>query len=279
MNWIRNRIRPKIKTNTPKDVPDNLWIACPKCKRMIFHKELQEVNFVCSECGHHFPLVPIQRLDMIFDDATYSVLQLPKVKEDPLHFTDIKKYTERLKEARKKTDQSDAIIIAFGKIDGRDCVVGVMNFEFMGGSMGMAVGEAILSAVNLSILQQAPLILFTASGGARMQEGILSLMQMPRTTLALKMLADKKIPYICVLTNPTAGGVTASFAMLGDVMISEPGATVAFAGRRVIEQTVRQKLPDDFQTAEYLLTHGQVDMVIPRSELRKCLIQILNLFC
>lgn len=280
MSWITNRVRPKIQKLVPqKDIPDNMWIGCPACEKMIFHKELEENNAVCPNCGHHFKISSLKRLDMMFDNADYNVIQLPKFKVDPLNFVDLKKYTDRLKENRKKTKQEDAIIVAHGLIGNHPVVVGILDFDFMGGSMGTAVGEAILWAAQLAILQDAALILVPASGGARMQEGMLSLMQMPRTTLAVKQLKNKKHPYITLLTNPTTGGVTASFAMLGDITLAEPGATIGFAGARVIEQTIREKLPEGFQTSEYLLDHGMIDAVVERKDIRETLIKILNLLC
>lgn len=244
---------------------------------MLFHEEITKMDYVCPRCEHHFRLPSLRRLEMIFDNQEYTLVQLPKVKEDPLHFSDLKKYTDRLKEARKKTKADDAILVAHGKIGGKNAVVGVFNFNFMGGSMGTYVGEAIITAANLAMVQEAALILIPASGGARMQEGMLSLMQMARTTVAVKQLKKKKLPYIVVLTDPTTGGVTASFAMLGDVTLAEPGAVIGFAGARVIEQTIRQKLPPNFQKAAYLLEHGMIDQVVPRRELRSKLIQILDL--
>ena len=278
MNWLTNYVRPKISKLVPqKEIPDNLWTGCPHCEKMIFHKELEENNQICPNCGYHFKLPVFKRLEMLFDGEHYSLIQLPEVKTDPLNFVDLKKYTDRLKDARKKTKQDDAITVAHGTIGNYPAIVAVFDFAFMGGSMGTAVGEAIIAAANLAILQEASLIIIPSSGGARMQEGILSLMQMPRTTLAVKLLKEKKLPYITVLTNPTAGGVTASFAMLGDITLAEPGATVAFAGRRVIEQTVREKLPDNFQTSEYLLEHGMIDAVVDRRNLRQHIIKILDL--
>ncbi len=278
MNWLTNYVRPKISKLVPqKEIPDHLWTGCPHCEKMIFHKELDENNQICPNCGYHFKLPVFRRLEMLFDGEHYSLIQLPEVKTDPLNFVDLKKYTDRLKEAHKKTKQDDAIVVAHGTIGGYPAVVAVFDFAFMGGSMGTAVGEAIIAAANLAVLQDAALIIVPSSGGARMQEGILSLMQMPRTTLAVKQLKEKGLPYITILTNPTTGGVTASFAMLGDVALAEPNAMIAFAGRRVIEQTVREKLPDNFQTAEYLLEHGMIDAVVDRRQLRDELVKILDL--
>ena len=278
MNWLTNYVRPKIKSILqPKEIPENLWVKCPSCDKMIFSKELEQNHQVCPYCGHHFKLPVLQRLEMMFDDGAYTVISLPEVPDDPLNFTDLKKYSDRLRDARKKTKQTDAVLVAHGKIGGLPAVVGVFDFAFIGGSMGTYVGEAILAAVNLAILQEAALILVPASGGARMQEGILSLMQMARTTLAIEKLKEKKLPYIVLLTNPTAGGVTASFAMLGDVTLAEPKAIISFAGARVIQQTIREKLPDDFQTAEYLYNHGMIDMIVERTQIYPTLKKILSL--
>jgi len=278
MNWITGHKRATVKkTHIHTDVPDDFWNRCPSCETMLFHEEVEKADYVCPRCGYHFRLPVVRRLKMIFDDSRYTLIQLPKVKEDPLHFSDLKKYTERLKESRKKTKAEDAIQVAHGKVGGKNAVVGVFNFDFMGGSMGTAVGEAIVMAAQLALLQEAALILVPASGGARMQEGMLSLVQMARTTIAVKKLKAKKLPYIVILTNPTTGGVTASFAMLGDVTLAEPAAIIGFAGARVIEQTIHQKLPPDFQKAEYVLEHGMIDAVVIRSELKQKLDQLLNL--
>lgn len=279
MSWITNIKRPTLKkVNTQKDIPDNFWDRCPECNNMLFHAEIKNSNFVCSHCGHHFRLPAKDRFNMLFDEGKYTLIQLPKTHEDPLNFRDLKKYTDRLKEARKKTGQEDAVMIAHGLIGGKRVVVGVFDFAFMGGSMGTAVGEALLMASQLACLQEAALILIPASGGARMQEGILSLMQMVRSIIAVKKLAKKKLPYIAVLTDPTTGGVTASFAMLADITFAEPGAIIGFAGARVIEQTIRETLPRNFQKSEYLLEHGMIDAVVPRKDLREKLIQVLKLF-
>lgn len=278
MNWITRLTRPTVKkTHIQMDVPDDFWARCPACDSMLFHEEIAKADYVCPRCSHHFRLPPLRRLEMMFDGGKYTLIQLPKVKEDPLKFADLKKYADRLKDARKKTHTEDAILVAHGKIGKKNAVVGVLNFDFMGGSMGTAVGEAIIRAAQLALMQEAALILVTASGGARMQEGMLSLMQMARTTIAVKKLKKKRLPYIVILTNPTTGGVTASFAMLGDIALAEPGAIIGFAGARVIEQTIRQKLPPNFQKAEFLLEHGMIDDVIPRKKLRAKLKQILNL--
>ena len=278
MNWLTNYVRPKIGKLVPqKDIPDDLWTSCPKCNKMLFHKEFEENFQVCPNCGYHFKIPPLKRLEMMFDGGEFSVLQLPQVKTDPLNFMDIKKYSERLKSAAKATKQEDAVLVAHGEMGGFPVVAVAFNFDFMGGSMGTAVGEALLTAVNLAVLQEASLVVVPCSGGARMQEGMLSLMQMPRTVLAIKQLKEKHRPYITVLTNPTAGGVTASFAMLGDVTLAEPDAVICFAGARVIEQTIHEKLPEGFQRSEFLLQHGMIDMVVKRKDIRDKIIQIIGL--
>ena len=279
MSWISNLTRPTVKKiGVSKDIPDNFWDRCPKCGAMLFHSEMTKSHFVCQHCDYHFRLPVKERLELLFDKGEYNLIQLPKISEDPLHFHDIKKYADRLKNAKKKTNQEDAIIVAHGLIAQKRAVVGVFNFDFMGGSMGMAVGQAIVTAAKLAELQKAALILIPASGGARMQEGILSLMQMARTTIAVKELNKKKIPYITILTNPTTGGVTASFAMLADITLAEPDAVIGFAGSRVIEQTIHETLPPNFQKSEYLLEHGMIDQVVNRKKLREKLIQILGFF-
>jgi len=278
MNWLTNYVRPKInKLVEQKDIPDNLWIGCSSCGKMIFHKELEENSFVCPSCGHHFKLSTAKRLEMMFDDAKYELVDLPAVQSDPLNFTDVKKYTDRIKDARKKTGQNDAIVVAKGLIGSCPAVVGVFDFDFMGGSMGTAVGEAIVKAADLAVKEESALILIPSSGGARMQEGMLSLMQMPRTTLAVKLLKEKRLPYITIFTNPTTGGVTASFAMLGDIHLAEPGALIGFAGARVIEQTIRETLPEGFQRSEYLQEHGMIDAVVDRRQMKEELVKVLNL--
>ena len=278
MNWLTNYVRPKIRALVEKnDVPDNLWHQCPSCEQMIFHRELEASLRVCSHCGHHMRLSAEERLELLFDDGEYQRVELPKLTGDPLKFKDIKRYTDRLKDSRSKTGEEDAMIVAHGEMGGRNVVVAIMNFAFMGGSMGLALGKSLLTAARLAVLQEAPLICFTSSGGARMQEGILSLMQMPRTVIAIDEVKEAKLPYITVLTDPTTGGVTASFAMLGDIAIAEPGAVIGFAGARVIEETIREKLPEGFQKAEYLLEHGMIDRVVHRRQLRDELIRISNL--
>ncbi|NVJ70160.1 MAG: acetyl-CoA carboxylase carboxyltransferase subunit beta [Alphaproteobacteria bacterium] len=278
MSWLTNYVKPKLqKVLNPKETPDNLWHKCKSCGQMIFQKEFVANQYVCAHCDHHDRVPPQDRFDNLFDNGTYDLLDMPKVKQDPLKFRDTKKYSDRLKAARNKTGDEDAIKVAVGKIGGEDVVVAVQNFFFMGGSMGMAVGEGIITGARHALKIGAPYVMMTASGGARMQEGILSLMQMPRTTVAIQMLRDAGLPYIVVLTDPTTGGVSASYAMLGDVHIAEPGCMIGFAGQRVIEQTIREKLPERFQTAEYLQEHGMVDAVVHRHELGEKLGTIIRL--
>jgi acetyl-CoA carboxylase carboxyl transferase subunit beta len=278
MNWLTNFVRPKIqKLVRPKEVPDNLWHQCPKCNEMVFHRELEKNLRVCTHCGHHMRMPVRDRLRMLFDNGLWTEIEIRAVAVDPLRFKDRKRYSERLKEAQNKTGLKDAVIVAHGSMGGMSVVVAAFEFDFMGGSMGAAVGEALIAAAELSVLQEAPLIVVPSSGGARMQEGILSLMQMARSTVAVEKVREKGLPYIVVLTDPTTGGVTASFAMLGDVALAEPGSIIGFAGSRVIEQTIREKLPEGFQRSEYLMEHGMVDMVVSRHELRGRLIQLLGL--
>jgi len=278
MNWLNNFVRPKIRALVQRDdVPENLWHQCPGCEQMVFHRELEAALNVCPHCGHHLRLPAVKRLEMLFDDGEYSRIELPKLTGDPLRFRDRKRYGDRLKDARAVTGEDDAMIVAHGTMGGRKMVIAQMNFAFMGGSMGLAVGKSFLSAARLAVLQEAPLILITASGGARMQEGILSLMQMPRTVIAVNEVKDAKLPYFVVLTDPTTGGVSASFAMLGDIHLAEPGAVIGFAGARVIQETIREQLPEGFQRAEYLLAHGMVDRVVHRHQLRDELIRLADL--
>ncbi|QDC01800.1 acetyl-CoA carboxylase, carboxyltransferase subunit beta [Mesorhizobium sp. 8] len=278
MNWITNFVRPRINSMLGRrDVPENLWVKDPESGEMVFHKDLEENQFVIPSSGHHMKISAKERLKFFFDDGKYEVIENPKVAQDPLKFRDEKRYTDRLKEAKAKTSLEDAILNATGAIDGLPVVVTVQDFAFMGGSLGMAAGEAIVHAFETAVKRKRPLILFAASGGARMQEGILSLMQLPRTTVAVDRLKEAGLPYVVVLTNPTTGGVTASYAMLGDVHIAEPGALIGFAGPRVIEQTIREKLPDGFQRAEYLMEHGMVDMVVSRLEMKKTVANLLKL--
>ena len=260
MNWLTNFVRPKIRALVSKrDLPDNLWQKCPNCEAMIFHRELEENLHVCQQCNFHMRLDPIRRLGMLFDGGQFQTIELPKTPADPLKFRDLKRYSERLKDAQAKSSRSDALVVGHGMLGGLPTVVAAFDFGFMGGSMGTAVGEGIVAAARLAVLQDAALIVVPASGGARMQEGILSLMQMPRTVIAVEMVKEARLPYIVLLTDPTTGGVTASFAMLGDLHVAEPGAQIGFAGARVIESTIRETLPEGFQRAEYLRAqwHGR----------------------
>ena len=279
MSWLDNVVRPKIRTflGAKRETPDNLWHKCKNCGEMLFHRDLAEALNVCTNCGYHMRIGPKERLAALFDDAAWENIPMPEVPSDPLKFRDQRKYTDRLKEARAKTGEKDAVTIALGRLKGRPAVVLVQDFAFMGGSLGMAAGESIVRGADLAVEHRAPLIIFAAAGGARMQEGILSLMQMPRTTVAVQTVREAGLPYISVLTDPTTGGVTASYAMLGDIQIAEPGALIGFAGPRVIEQTIREKLPPGFQRAEYLLDHGMVDMVVARRDMRDTLARITGL--
>lgn len=278
MNWLSDYVRPKIRTLLGRrEIPDNLWYQCPVCQQMMFHRDLEKNQRVCTRCGAHMRCSAAERMDWTFDDKTWTKIELPKVPVDPLHFRDQKKYADRLKDARSKTGLDDALIVAHGKIGGHNAVIAAMSFDFLAGSMGAAVGEGLVAAARLAVLQQAPLIVYTTSGGARMMEGAISLMQMPRTTIAAMMVKEAGLPFITVLTDPTTGGVTASFAMLGDIQIAEPGALIGFAGPRVIEQTVREKLPEGFQRSEYLLEHGILDMVVARPDLPATLARIIGL--
>ncbi len=278
MSWLTNFVRPKIRALVRKtDVPENLWDKCSGCGQMIFHRDL-EANFkVCPQCGHHMRIEVKKRLELLFDGGAFERAELPKVEFDPLKFRDRKRYSDRLKEAQSKTEEQDAIIVAHGLVGGLKMVVAAFNFDFMGGSMGAAVGEGLVAASDLAVKERAALIAIPASGGARMQEGILSLMQMPRTVIAVDRVKEAGLPFIVLLTDPTTGGVSASFAMLGDIHMSEPGAQIGFAGARVIEETIREKLPEGFQRAEYLLDHGIVDLVVARKDLPKELSKIIGL--
>lgn len=276
MNWISDWALPKIQGLFKREAPENLWHNCPACQQMIFHRDLEKALRVCSHCGHHMRLGAVQRLEATLDPG-FSRIELPKAPADPLRFRDQRRYADRLRESQTKTSMDDAVAVAHGTINGRRAVVAGFEFAFMGGSMGAGVGEAIVTAAKLAVLQNAPLIVFTASGGARMQEGAVSLMQMPRTVIATRMVKEAGLPFITVLCDPTTGGVTASFAMLGDIQIAEPGALIGFAGARVIEQTVREKLPEGFQRAEYLLEHGILDMVVKRGEMRETLARVISL--
>ena len=278
MNWLTNFVKPKLSAlvGSRKSIPGNLWKNCPNCGNMMHHKDLYNNLNVCNSCNYHFRMPVDKRIETIFGKDNFKEIELEKLPDDPLNFIDKKKYTVRLKEYRKKTKRNDAFVLGQGKIGKNSIVVGLMDFEFMGGSMGRAVGEGIVKAAKLAINNSVPLVLFTCSGGARMQEGVISLMQMPRTVAAVELLSKNKTPYIVVLTDPTTGGVTASFAMLGDIMIAEHGSTIGFAGKRVIQDTIREELPVNFQKAEYLREHGMVDIVVHRKELNETLLKILD---
>ncbi len=279
MNWLKNFVRPKLQklVGGGKEIPENLWNKCPECSQMIFHRDMERNLHVCQHCGYHMRVTAKLRLDMLVDNAEYKVSEIAKTIEDPLNFRDRRKYSERLKEAREKTGEDDALMVGHGSMGGLGVVIAALDFGFMGGSMGVAVGEGLLTAARLAVVQEAPLIVIPSSGGARMQEGIHSLMQLPRSTIAVQEVREAGLPYIVVLADPTTGGVSASFAMLGDIAIAEPGAVIGFAGARVIEQTIRETLPDGFQRSEYLYEHGMVDMVVHRSDLRDTLIRVLSL--
>jgi acetyl-CoA carboxylase carboxyl transferase subunit beta len=278
MNWITNYVRPKINSMLGRrEMPENLWIKCPDTGEMVFHKDLEENQFVIPSSGYHMKIPARERLKAFFDGGEYHAVENPKAAVDPLKFRDEKRYSDRLRDAKAKTGMEDAILSARGEIEGLPVMAVVQDFAFMGGSLGMAAGEAIICAFEVAAKEKRPLVLFAASGGARMQEGTLSLMQLPRTTVAVERLKEAGLPYIVVLTNPTTGGVTASYAMLGDVHIAEPGALIGFAGPRVIEQTIREKLPEGFQRAEYLMEHGMVDMVVSRLELKATIARLLKI--
>lgn len=278
MNWITNYVRPRINSIfSRREMPENLWSKCDECGTMLFHRELSENLFVCTGCGHHMGITPRERFKTLFDGGIFSQVDVPAPKPDPLQFRDQKKYPDRMKAAQKSTGETEAMLVATGEMGRTPIVAAAQDFSFMAGSMGMYVGNAIITAAEEAVRLKRPLILFSAAGGARMQEGILSLMQMPRTTVAVQMLKEAGLPYIVVLTHPTTGGVTASYAMLGDVHIAEPNALICFAGPRVIEQTIREKLPEGFQRAEYLLDHGMLDRVTPRPQMRDELITITRM--
>ncbi|CAJ0874488.1 acetyl-CoA carboxylase carboxyl transferase subunit beta [freshwater sediment metagenome] len=277
MNWYSNVVPPKIKALIKREAPENLWVKCPESGQLVFHKDIEANLFVVPGSGYHMRCPVDVRLATLFDNGELELLPTPEAPVDPLKFRDIKRYVDKLKEYRLKTGQQDAVTLATGKLDGSQVTVAVQDFEFLGGSLGMAAGEAIVAGAEHALAKRTPFIIFTASGGARMQEGMFSLMQMPRTTIGVQRLRDARLPYIVVLTNPTTGGVTASYAMLGDVQIAEPGAIIGFAGARVIEQTIREKLPEGFQRAEYLRDHGMVDMVVPRQEMRETLARLCGL--
>jgi acetyl-CoA carboxylase carboxyl transferase subunit beta len=279
MNWIKNFVRPKIRSilGVKREVPENMWIKDPESGEMVFYKDLEANQFVIPGSGYHMRMTSDVRLKSMFDGGEYEKIVMPQVTADPLKFRDERRYADRLKEARQKTGADDAILAGHGKLDGLPAVIAVQDFAFMGGSLGMAAGEAIIAAMRVAVQRKSPFIFFISSGGARMQEGVLSLMQMPRTTVAVQELRMAKLPYIVVLTHPTTGGVTASYAMLGDIQLAEPGALIGFAGQRVIEQTIREKLPAGFQRAEYLQDHGMVDMVVHRHEMRATISRIVRM--
>ncbi len=278
MNWISNIIRPKIRSFVQqKEVPDNLWQKCQLCEGMLFHRDLEKNLNVCYHCGHHLKIDIMRRLHLLFDDGHFDDIPLPSVPQDPLKFKDRKRYSDRIRESQAKNSREEAITIAKGTINGQKVVIAGFDFTFMGGSMGSAVGEAIVAAAETAVREKAALIAIPASGGARMQEGMVSLIQMPRTVIAVDMVKSEGLPYIVLLTDPTTGGVSASFAMIGDIHIAEPGAMIGFAGKRVIEETIREKLPEGFQTAEYLLEHGMVDMVVTRKDLPATIGKLLDL--
>jgi len=277
MNWITNYVRPKINSLLQrKEMPENLWVKCPETGEMVFHKDLEANMGVIPNSGYHMRITARERLGYFFDDGEHSLIDPPKVATDPLRFRDKSRYADKLKEHRRNTDMEDSVLAARAKSGGIERVGIVHDMRFIGGSLGMAAGEMIIKAMGVATENKLPVVLFAASGGARMQEGILSLMQLPRTTVAVEMLKEAGCPYIVVLTNPTTGGVSASYAMLGDIHIAEPGAVVGFAGRRVIEQTIREKLPDDFQTAEYLREHGMIDLVVPRKDLKETISRLVG---
>ena len=278
MNWISNYVRPRINSLfSRRETPENLWHRCTECGTMLFHRELSDNLMVCTNCDHHMAITPRHRFDTLFDGGAFAEITVPEPIADPLHFKDQKRYPDRMKAAQKSTGEKEAMLVVEGEIGRTPVVAMAQDFSFMGGSMGMYVGNAILAAAEAAVARKRPMILFSAAGGARMQEGILSLMQMPRATVAVQMLKEAGLPYIVVLTHPTTGGVTASYAMLGDVHIAEPNALICFAGPRVIEQTIREKLPEGFQRAEYLLDHGMLDRVVHRTNLREELITIIRM--
>tara|TARA_R110002049_G_scaffold44333_5_gene130064 strand:- start:112087 stop:113052 length:966 start_codon:yes stop_codon:yes gene_type:complete len=278
MNWITNYVRPRINSIfSRRETPDNLWTKCDECGTMLFHREVSDNLNVCTSCGHHMHISPRARFDALFDGGVFTEVKVPAPTPDPLHFRDQKRYPDRMKAAQKQTGEPEAMLVVTGEMGRTPIVAAAQDFSFMGGSMGMYVGNAIIAAAEQAVKLKRPLILFSAAGGARMQEGILSLMQMPRTTVAVQMLKEAGLPYIVVLTHPTTGGVTASYAMLGDVQIAEPNALICFAGPRVIEQTIREKLPEGFQRAEYLLDHGMLDRVTRRTDMREELITITRM--
>ncbi len=278
MNWLTNLVRPKIRALVDKqDVPDNLWTKCPKCDSMLFHRDIANNDNICTSCDYHMKIDVITRLKILFDNGEYTRIECPTVKDDPLKFKDLKKYKDRLKDAQQKTGEKDALMVAKGTIGGIPTIIAAFDFRFMGGSMGAAVGDGLLTAANLAVEENAAFITVPASGGARMQESMISLMQMPRSVIAVEKVKQAGLPYIVLLTDPTTGGVSASFAMLGDIHIAEPAAQICFAGRRVIQETIREELPEGFQTAEYLLEHGMVDMIVHRKDLNSEIGKVLGL--
>ncbi|MCW6507970.1 acetyl-CoA carboxylase, carboxyltransferase subunit beta [Lichenifustis flavocetrariae] len=277
MNWILNVVPPKIRSFLKKETPENLWVKCPESGQLVHHRDLETNLFVVPGSDYHMRMGALSRLASLFDEGRWDDVAIPEVLLDPLKFRDEKRYVDKLKDARVKTGLQDAVKVGFGRMGGRDATVAVQDFDFIGGSLGMAAGEAVVTGMEHAVKHRTPFILFAASGGARMQEGMFSLMQMPRTTVAVRRLRAAKLPYLVVLTNPTTGGVTASYAMLGDVHIAEPGALIGFAGPRVIEQTVREKLPEGFQRAEYLQQHGMVDMVVHRRDMKATLSRLCGL--
>ena len=279
MNWIKNFVRPKIRSilgAVKRDVPDNMWIKDPESGQMVFYKDLEANAFVFPGSNHHYRMPVAARLAHMFD-GEFEKLSFPSVAVDPLKFRDEKRYADRLRDAKAKSNGDDSVVAGFGPVDGMPMVIAAQDMSFIGGSLGMAAGDAIITSMRHAVKNNCPYVMFVASGGARMQEGILSLMQMPRTTIAVQELREAKLPYIVVLTNPTTGGVTASYAMLGDIHIAEPNALIGFAGQRVIEQTIREKLPEGFQRAEYLMEHGMVDLVVPRHEMKQTVTRIARL--
>lgn len=278
MNWITEALPPKIRSFLKRDTPENLWVKCPDSGQLVFHKDLEANLYVVPGSGYHMQMPARERLKALFDEGNFTEVKTPEVPSDPLRFRDVKRYSDRLKEYRAKTGNQDSIIIAQGRMETIPVTVGVQDFAFQGGTLGLAAGEAFVAGAELAIRNKTAFIMFTASGGARMQEGMFSLMQMPRTTVAVQRLRAARLPFIVVLTNPTTGGVTASYAMLGDIHIAEPGAVIGFAGARVIEQTIRERLPEGFQRAEYLREHGMVDMVVPRGEMKTTLARLVSIF-
>jgi len=281
MNWLTNFVKPKIQAliNKKVDVPENLWTKCPGCEHMLFHRDLKANLGVCHHCDNHMRITAKERLHNLFDNGLYTLQDVPKAIHDPLKFKDSKRYADRLKEYRHKTGNEDSVLVAFGQVKGHNVVVCIFDFDFMGGSMGLYAGQAMVTAAELAVKSHSPMLAITASGGARMQEGILSLMQMPRTTIAVQMVKEAGLPYLTLLTDPTTGGVSASFAMLGDISLAEPGAIIGFTGARVIEETIRQKLPEGFQRSEYLRDHGMLDIVVKRKDIADTLGKILQHLC